>query len=312
MKVFGPVPSRRLGRSIGINNVPVKNCSYECIYCQIGHTTNKHTNISEFYPPEDIKRYVEQKVEDLKAKGERIDYLSFVPDGDPTLDVNLGKIIDLIKPLGVKIAVITNSSQVYNKEIQANLRKADLVSLKVDAVSENIWRTINRPCKELCLTEIKNGILDFAKTFKGKLITETMLVDEINDDTKEIKNIANFILEINPYKSYISVPIRPPAIKWVRPISESAINKAYQIFSRKGIQVEYLIGYEGNSFFSTGNIEEDILSITAVHPMRKEAVEELLKKENKDWTVVKKLVDIGKLNEVEFESNNFFVRNYRK
>jgi wyosine [tRNA(Phe)-imidazoG37] synthetase (radical SAM superfamily) len=134
MITFGPVPSRRLGRSLGINNIPPKICTYSCIYCQLGKTLKMKIEPQVFYSPTEIFREVEDKVKKSKEKGELIDYLTFVPDGEPTLDINLGQEIKLIKPLGIKIAVITNSSLIDKKIVRENLMKADLISFKIDSV----------------------------------------------------------------------------------------------------------------------------------------------------------------------------------
>ncbi|MEM4462029.1 MAG: radical SAM protein, partial [Candidatus Bathyarchaeia archaeon] len=133
---FGPISSRRLGRSLGINNVPYKVCTYSCIYCQLGETTNKIIRRRRFYKPEDILTEVEKRVKDIYLKDEHIDYLTFVPDGEPTLDANLGREISLLKRIGIPIAVLTNASLLWNKDVRKSLLEADLVSLKVDAVSE--------------------------------------------------------------------------------------------------------------------------------------------------------------------------------
>jgi wyosine [tRNA(Phe)-imidazoG37] synthetase (radical SAM superfamily) len=106
--VFGPVPSRRLGRSVGINNIPPKICSYACVYCQLGRTLKMQIERKAYYNVEDITKEVREKVEELKERGEKIDYLTFVSDGEPTLDVNIGNEIEALRPLGFKIAVITN------------------------------------------------------------------------------------------------------------------------------------------------------------------------------------------------------------
>jgi len=166
--VFGPVPSRRFGKSLGINNVPVpKKCSFSCVYCQIGKTEYYQTERKKFYEPEEIKKQVKEVIESLKGK--EIDYISFVPDGEPTLDINLGKEIEILKGFGIKIAVITNSSLIWRKDVRDDLKKADCVSIKVDALSEDIWRKINRPYKSLKLNEILEGIKIFSNEFKGEL-----------------------------------------------------------------------------------------------------------------------------------------------
>jgi wyosine [tRNA(Phe)-imidazoG37] synthetase (radical SAM superfamily) len=305
---FGPVPSRRLGKSLGINNIPPKICTYCCAYCQIGRTLHKQVERETFYKHEKLLEAIEKKTKEAKDKGERIDYLTFVPDGEPTLDISLGKEIELLRPLGIKIAVITNSSLLCQNDVQEHLRKADWVSLKIDAVSENIWRKINRPHKLLQLDMILQGVVEFVNTFDGKLVTETMLIRDINDNAEEMEKVANFIADLKDVKSYISIPTRPPAEKWVKPADEHAINKIYQLFWEKSIEAEYLIGYEGNAFAFTRNIEEDLLSITSVHPMRKDAVDEFLKKADGDWAVVEKLITENKLKETEYKGNKFYLR----
>ncbi|MGI1691874.1 radical SAM protein [Thermoanaerobacter uzonensis] len=307
MIVFGPVPSRRLGRSVGINNIPPKLCSYSCVYCQIGRTLKMQINREAYYDVEYIVKEVKNKIAELKERGEKIDYLTFVPDGEPTLDINIGKEIEVLKPLGLKIAVISNSSLIWREDVRNDLSKADWVSLKIDAVTEEVWHKIDRSDRKLCHNDILNGMLHFSKNYTGFFVTETMLVEGINDDKYELEKIAEFLAKLNPRKAYISVPTRPPAEK-VFPPGEQKINIAYQIFREKGITPEYLIGYEGNEFSSTGNFEEDLLNITAVHPMKKPAVEKLLQKCNCDWSIVKKMLKEEKITEVEYQSETFYMR----
>jgi len=308
MITFGPVPSRRLGRSLGINNIPPKICTYSCVYCQLGRTLKMQVEEEVFYKKEKILQDVANKIKEVKKREEIIDYLSFVPDGEPTLDINLGEEIKLLKPLGIKIAVISNASLVWKKNIQDNLQEADWVSVKIDAVTEKIWRMVNRPYRTLKLDKILQGILEFSRIFKGELTTETMLIDNINDTSEEIQKIANFIAKLKPKKSYIAIPIRPPAEKWVKPATESIINMAYQTFIDKSIRTEYLIGYEGDAFASTGNIEDDLLSITSVHPMREEAVKKILQKAGADWKTIEKLKNEDKLVETKFKEHKFYIR----
>ncbi len=262
---------------------------------------------SVFYKPEKIAKEVGEKVKKVRDEKEPIDYLTFVPDGEPTLDINLGREIDLLKPLGIQIAVITSASLIWREDVRDDLLKADWVSLKIDAISEDIWRRIDRPYKALKLRTILDGMLQFADVFGGELTTETMLVQKVNDK-EEIRKIARFLAELKPDKAYIAIPTRPPAGKWVKPANEHAINMAYQIFSEKSIEVEYLIGYEGNAFAFTGNIEEDLLSITSVHPMRKESVRDLLQRANADWNIVEKLINEAKLLELEYRGRKFYAR----
>jgi len=307
---FGPVPSRRLGKSLGINNIPPKLCSYSCVYCQLGKTSKTTVNRQLFYKPQDILKEVERKVDNATAKNEKIDYLTFVPDGEPTLDINLGEEISILRKLGKPIAVITNASLLWLESVKQDLLKADYVSLKVDAVSKDLWRRINRPHKDLRLNAVLKGIQDFAKVFKGTVVSETMLVDGL-DYTNEFERIAEFLAKLKKLnRAYVAVPTRPPAENWVKPAKEEDVNAAFQVFSEKlGLdRVELLTGHEGNAFAFSGDAEEDLLSIMAVHPMRYEAVREFLRKANTSWQLIEELLDQGKLVELEFEGDKYYMR----
>ena len=310
MIVFGPVPSRRLGRSLGINNIPPKLCSYSCVYCQVGRTQNLQVRRDHFYRPEDILDSVREKRAEMEQAEEPVDYITFVPDGEPTLDRNLGRSIELLKPLGVKIAVISNASLIVDGEVREELRSADWVSLKVDAAEESIWRKTNRPHRSLKLHRLMEGMLLFRRAFSGQLATETMLVKGINDGTGNVAGIADFLRRLKPDRAYLSIPIRPPAEKRAALPSEQVINRAYQQLTDQIDGVELLIGYEGNAFASTGNIGEDILSITAVHPMREDAVQAMLSRSNVDDSVVRKLVERELLLETEYNGRRFYMRRF--
>ncbi len=311
MIAFGPVPSRRLGRSLGVNNIPPKICTYSCVYCQLGRTIKMQVERQPFYEPEQVAQVVGEKVAQARAAGEPVDYLTFVPDGEPTLDVNLGREIESLRPLGVKIAVITNSSLVWHADVRAALAQSDWVSVKVDATREEVWRRVDRPHGALKLRAILDGLLEFASVYTGKLVTETMLVAGVNDDDALLSETANFVGRLQPAVAYLSIPTRPPAEEWVRPPDEGTIVRAHQIFSGSAAQVEYLIGYEGNEFAFTGNVEEDLLSITSVHPMREEAVDEFLARAGADWPVVREMVARGQLVEAEYDGFKFYTRKLR-
>jgi wyosine [tRNA(Phe)-imidazoG37] synthetase (radical SAM superfamily) len=308
MTAFGPVPSRRLGHSLGINNIPPKICTYSCVYCQLGRTKKMQVERRIFYNPQKILQDVQDKVKKMKETGNPIDYLTFVPDGEPTLDVNLVYEIDLLKSLGINIAVITNGSLIWREDVREALKKADWVSLKIDAVQEEFWRRINRPYGALKLSSIQQGMLEFAETYSGELVTETMLVRTVNDSEDSLRNIADLLARLRPDKAYLSIPTRPPAEGWVRPPPEKIINQAYHILHGRIDRVEYLIGYEGNDFAFTGNVEEDLLSITAVHPMREEAVSDFLTRAGSDWSVIHRLIDSGHLIETKYKRWKFYMR----
>jgi len=311
MEIFGPIPSRRLGRSLGINNIPPKSCSYHCTYCQVGPTEQTELERRHFYGADYLVGLVKERVAQLQAEGEIIDHLSFVPDGEPTLDADLGETMDKLRPLGIKIAIITNASLIWREDVRETLKKADWVSLKVDSVDEKIWRRIDIPHRSLNLATILEGMLTFAKEYTGTLVTETMLVKNRNVSDKAAIGIADFLERLKPEKAYFLIPTRPPAVSSIRPPSEEDINRVYQIVSRKVSNVEYLTGYEGNAFAFSGDATKDLLSITAVHPMRDEAVRELLAKNQADWRIVDNLCSQGKIIETEYEGNKFFIRRFQ-
>jgi len=308
---FGPVPSRRLGKSLGINNIPSKVCTYSCLYCQVGRTTSMTLDRRAFYPPEAIFRDVQNRIAATREAAEPIDYLAFVPDGEPTLDIRLGSELGMMRSFGIPVGVITNGSLLWRADVREALAGADWVSVKVDAVEERIWRRIDRPHKILKLSSILEGIRGFAETFAGKLVTETMLVKDINDSERCLAGIAAFIGGLKPGAAYLSIPTRPPALQRVRAPAAGTVNRAYRIFADQLEHVEYLIGYEGDAFVFTGDIQRDLLSIAAVHPMRREAVDALLAKAGASWAVVGELLAHGELAEVRHDGHLFYLRSFR-
>lgn len=307
---FGPVPSRRLGRSLGINNIPSKSCSYSCLYCQVGTTKGQSIKLREFYSPEAIYEEVCAQVQKAVSAGEAIDYLTFVPDGEPTLDINLGRAIELLGPLDIPLAVISNASLLWNENVRASIGMADWVSVKVDSLVDETWRQINRPHEALSLDNILGGIRQFAVEYTGELVTETMLIRGLNDNEDSVAGVADFLHEIGVAKSYLSIPTRPTAESGIRGPGEANVNRAYQIMASRLSHVEYLVGYEGDAFAYTGDVRQDLLSITAVHPMRESAVRKLLGRASMEWSLVEKLIADGALKEVDYLGNRYFVRRF--
>jgi wyosine [tRNA(Phe)-imidazoG37] synthetase (radical SAM superfamily) len=156
------------------------------------------------------------------------------------------------------------------------------------------------------------GIRAFAAAFEGTLVTETMLVRGANDEPDHVREAAAFVAALAPAVAYLSVPTRPPAEGTVRAPDEEAVARAYDAFTSAAVPTELLLGYPGDAFAFTGNVEDDILSITAVHPMREEAVAALLAKAGADWDVVNKLIARNELASVEFGGRKFYVRKFRK
>lgn len=307
---FGPIPSRRLGKSLGINNIPSqKVCSYSCVYCQVGITKKYSITREQFYSPDIIFKEVKAHLAKLKDT-DKPDYLTFVANGEPTLDINLGESIVKLKEFNIPIAVITNASLLNLQHVRDDLKLADWVSIKVDANNELAWKTINRPMDSLDFNKHVKSLLEFSSEYKGKLVTETMLVEGINDNAEVLHQTSDLIKQINPSIAYISVPTRPPAISKVKAPTEPVITEAYQVFSNKGLTVELLLGFEGVNTGYTGNAIEDIINICTVHPIREDTMMELLAKDKADLSVLESLLNDKLIKKVSYKSADFYIRQF--
>ena len=305
---FGPVPSRRLGQSLGINNIPPKHCSYSCVYCQVGATHQPEIVPRPFHPPEEIRRQVAARLAAVTARGEKVDYLTFVPDGEPTLDNHLKEAITGLKGLGLPIAVISNASLIGRPEVQDALMTADWVSLKVDSVHEAAWRRINRPQHELELAPILEGIRSFADAYQGTLVSETMLVEGINDGETAIADLGRYLAGTGFSRAYLAVPIRPPAVADLHGPDEAVLTRVHQPWTALGLNVELLTGHEGEDFAFGGDLERELLAITAVHPLRQSALDALLRKAGADQALVEGLLQDGRLKRVTYGGETFYLR----
>jgi wyosine [tRNA(Phe)-imidazoG37] synthetase (radical SAM superfamily) len=310
--VFGPVPSRRLGRSLGINNIPPKHCPYSCVYCQVGLTGPREILPRPFLDPDVVVERVEERVAWCLAHNERIDYLTFVPDGEPTLDANLGREIGMLQHLGIPIAVISNGSLAWSPDVRAALREADWVSVKVDAVEERTWRRIDRPHPSLALGTVIEGIRELAEGFPGSLVSETMLVEGVNDDPHSVDAVARVLGDMDVSIAYLAIPTRPPAVAGARGPDERVLARAHRQVARRVRRVEFLVAQEGDDFAVGDDVGRTILDTAAVHPLRRATIRHLLQLGGEGWDVVDRLVREGALVEVEHEGSTFYVRRFRR
>ncbi|HOW52105.1 MAG TPA: radical SAM protein [bacterium] len=309
MQIFGPIPSRRLGWSLGVNTLPEKICSYSCAYCQVGLTQHFDTTRRDYADPQELAALVAEKIAAVKQKGGTVEVISFVPDGEPTLDARLGDEIAAVRSMG-KVAVITNGSLMDRADVRRDLLQADIVSIKIDTLDQPAWRKVDCPADGVALPALLDGIRTFAKEFKGTLLTETMLVGKVNDDAARLTATAKFIADLKPKKSYILVPTRPPARLDITLPTPETLAAAWQIFTAAlpPDTAEMLTGHEGNAFSSTGDARADILAITAVHPLRIENIESILHAAGASWDIVESLKNEGLVSEVTFGTDRFIVR----
>ena len=233
--IFGPVPSRRLGFSLGVDIVPYKTCTLNCIYCQLGKTTNRTLKRKEYVKAKDILRELHQVLKSPSSKLENIDFITLSGSGEPTLNSKIGQIIAEIKKMtSIPIAVLTNGSLLYRKEVRDSLKKADLVIPSLDAASAKVFKKINRSDKALKIEKIIQGLVDFKKEYRGEIWLEIMLVKGVNDKKEEIKNLKKVIAKINPNRVQLNTVARPPAEKFVYALNDRKLERIKELLGPPG------------------------------------------------------------------------------
>lgn len=268
--VFGPVPSRRLGRSLGVNPIPFKTCNYSCVYCQLGHAINFTNKRETFFPPLEM---ADEIIRVCNEKSDKIDYITFVGEGEPTLYKGLYTVVKKIKKSCKKpVAIITNGALFYEKEVRDDVLGFDVILSKVDAPDEKTFRRINRPHREITFDKFIKGIMALKNEFFGKLWIETMLVKGINDKGEVLLGIRKILDTIDPDKRFVTIPTRPPQEGWVKIPEPDVLFKAFKILNAIPIyDVEY------GEFDLGVSIEKGILNLIKRHPVRLEEVIKVLK-----------------------------------
>ena len=258
--IFGPIPSRRLGRSLGISPLPKKTCNYSCIYCQLGRTDRMTNKRQEFYKTEDILKEFKEYLKD----SDKFDIVTVVGEGEPTLCSNLGELICGLKEMTDKpVAVITNGALLSDPQVREELCHADMVLPSLDAYNQDIAKKIDRPYGTIRFEEEFLGLKKFCSMYQGELWLEIMLVDGINDDEESIAQFKKLLKELKYDRLYLNTPVRPPAEECVNVVSDERME--YAVKELGGISIEML---SSGSFFS--EIEDDyeaVKSIIGRHPM---------------------------------------------
>ena len=293
--IYGPVPSRRLGRSLGIDPIPSKACNFQCIYCQLGRTTD-FTNVRQnYYPKNEIIAEIEEAV---KINENKFDYITFVGSGEPTLYKDLKDLIIFAKSVSNKpVCVITNGSLMYQKEVSEALLLSDVVLPSLDAGDEILFKRINRPHPTLRYNDIIQGLINFKKKFSGKFWIEIMLMKGINDSKDSLSKIKNQLDLINPDRIDINVPIRPPTEDWVEIPDKNIISLLNAIFGEYNNINFPEIGKFGISSF---DFEEELINIIERHPMRQEQILETFTSPNLERDEIKqRLKDLKLQNKIQ-------------
>jgi wyosine [tRNA(Phe)-imidazoG37] synthetase (radical SAM superfamily) len=308
--VFGPVRSRRLGLSLGINPIEVKTCSYSCTYCQAGCTVRTRIEREPWSEPEAVAAEVARRLEACRADGLFVDYATFVPNGEPTLDSHLGASIRAVEALGLRTAVLTNGSLLWRQDVREELVSADWVSIKVDTVEDALWRRLNRPVRRLRLEAVLDGMRRFAAMYRGDLVTETMLVAGVNDDEGAIERTARFIGALHPLRAYVAIPTRPPAEPSVEAPDSDRVRRIAAAFRATETPVTCLLGEldDIEPFAPETEIATELLRMVAVHPLPESTVREYLARGGGDWPDVDGLVEQRRLVRVRHGDRSYLRR----
>lgn len=280
--IYGPVPSRRLGRSIGIDPLPSKTCNYQCIYCQLGKTTNFTNSRCNFFPKKDIMNEMELV---LPKKEDKFDYVTFVGSGEPTLYKDLGNLIEKTREITKKpICVITNGSLISNQEVQNYLLLCDSVLPTLDAGDEKSFIGINRPHPTIKYSELVQGLIDFRSIYNGNLWIEVMIMKGINDTKQKLLKIKEKMDLIQPDRIDINVPIRPPTEDWVKKPDYNIFDLINEIF---GDHFNISFPEKGKFNVYSSDFETELYNIIERHPMREEQIIETFSSDFSPKTVIK-------------------------
>ncbi len=269
--LYGPVPSRRLGYSLGVDLLPFKTCSLGCVYCQLGRTKKATIRRGQFFSAKQIL----QEVQEFLKSGARVDFITFSGSGEPTLNKSIGWLIRKIKKMtGVPVAVLTNGTLLSRPEVRKELAAADVVVPSLDAASQEVFEKVNRPHPSLRAEKIIDGLVKFRRQFKGQLWLEILLVRGINDAPAHLKKLKAAVEKINPDKIHLNTVVRPPAESRARPLSPEKMQEIKKFFGEKAEVVASFRKKEQDR--APENVAQAILSIVRRRPVSLEDLEHSL------------------------------------
>ncbi len=305
--IFGPVPSRRLGLSLGINVIPFKTCSFNCVYCEVGKTTDLIIERKSFF---DIGAIKDEFVKTVERVG-KIDFVTFSGSGEPTLNSDLGKLIEFVKSFKkYKVAILTNSSLMYRDDVKDELIMCDVVVPSLDSALESSFKKINMPYKDLKIEKIIEGLTDFSNRFQGEIWLEILFVKGINDTKEDLDALCNAIKLIKPTRVQIGTVDRPPAYTTAKKIDNKEMMDIYTYMSSK-IGVVDIIGSfnkENDAFYE--DVERSIIKMINIRPCSKDELKETFNVDDKKIDdILTKLFDESKAYIQNFEGKTFIVGN---
>ena len=270
--IFGPVPSRRLGRSLGVDLVPYKTCTFDCIYCDVGRTTHKTISRRPFVSPEEIQRELELTLSILDKKP---DYVTLSGSGEPTLNNNIGEIIRKIKEVtSIPIAVLTNGSLLFRDEVRKDILEADFVLPSLDAITPALFEYINRPHSSFRIEEIVLGLIQFRKQYRGQIWLEVLFCRGVNDGKEEVEKLKEVIERIQPDRVQLNTSVRPPVEDFTFPLTFRQLEEIKERFGNNAEVVSEFIGPMGDRFDFDKDVE--IIQLIQRRPCTAEDISKVL------------------------------------
>ncbi|NEX14009.1 MAG: radical SAM protein [Prosthecochloris sp.] len=304
--VFGPVSSKRLGQSLGVDVLPPKSCTWNCIYCQLGKTGEYVTERREFYPREEILEEIRQAVEDPAA----VDWITFVGSGETTLYKGIGWLIrETRKVTSIPVAVITNGSLLSEEDVREELLEADAVLPSLNAGSPELFDRIDRPCPGFTYERHIEGLVEFRKVYRGMLWVEVMLIAGVNDTAEALQDIASALEKVRPDTVHLVLPTRPSTESDVRLPAEEGLARARLVLSQVATVVHPVKG--SMNFKNTADIIETVTAITRRHPLQdrelRHALDELIPDEpDQVERLIVRLLGSGKFKTVTLQDGEIY------
>ncbi|MBD3414093.1 MAG: radical SAM protein [Candidatus Aminicenantes bacterium] len=300
--VYGPVPSRRLGLSLGVDILPFKVCTLDCVYCQLGPTNQKTTEIKDYFSEEKILSQIKKRIE----TAQHIDFITFSGSGEPTLNSRLGPLIEKIKTFtDIPVAVLTNSTLLTQKKVRDSLKQADLVVPSLDAATQEVFETINRPHPLIRIHDVIEGLKKFRKEFHGQIWLEIILVKGVNDSDSHIKALKKVIQEIKPDKVQLNTVIRPPSEKSALALNQKEMER---IKRHLGNNCEIVADFKKRGLTSEEeNLKDLIFDMICRRPVTAEDISNSLGRHRNE---VIKYIDLlkkeDKIKSVPYENKDYY------
>ncbi|OEU84075.1 MAG: hypothetical protein BA865_13470 [Desulfobacterales bacterium S5133MH4] len=259
--VYGPVPSRRLGRSLGVDLVPYKVCSYDCVYCQLGRTKEKTIKRKPYIPANKILDHLYQRLE----KGVRAEYITLAGSGEPTLNSQIGSLIhDIKKHTEIPVAVLTNGSLLGDIQVRESIMEADLVLPSLDAHNQKGFERVNRPHPEIGFETMVEGLIAFRKAYRGQIWLEVFIVDGMNATETDAIQFRHWIERLNPQKVHINTAVRPTAETYAGQVSPQEMTRFCRTLGEKAEIIAPFRDSEKHE--GRADVEDNLLNLLARRP----------------------------------------------